>query len=138
MILFDWQKIFNAADANAYACYRIMKMLAFKEVPNNEKDFIYKYSKMDFSGYSFLVHPEPLLVDAYKYSFREVGVYLALASTRSVADYATYGDTTLNLLKVGESEIIYNQIKNNRLLYMEGEDILHFKYEEVPPKQEIH
>jgi hypothetical protein len=138
MILFDWQKVFEAADASAYKCYQIIKMITYNELPTNKWDVRTVYSQHDFKGNSFLVHPEPLLSEVFQYSFRELGVYLALASARNVADYLAYGDTTLNLLKISVSENMLKNINNNRLLRLEDKAILHFKYEEVPPTKEIH
>jgi hypothetical protein len=138
MILFDWQKVFEAADANAYNCYQIIKMITYKEIPKNKRDPRFAFSKVDFTGESFLVHPEPLFFNIYKYSFRELGVYLALASARNLADYLAYGDTTLNLVKIPVSDNMYTHINNNRLLTLEDNVIVRFKYEEVPPKKETH
>jgi hypothetical protein len=59
-------------------------------------------------------------------------VYLALASARHVSDYLATGDVTLNLYKVGLSELVMESIDENRLLTIEDEAIIHFLYEEVP------
>jgi len=138
MILFDWKKVFEAADANAYKCYQIIKMITYKEIPKNNRDPRFIFSQIDFSGESFLVHPEPLLFNIYKYSFRELGIYLALASARNLADYLSHGDTTLNLMKITVSDSMYQHITNNRLLVLEDDIILRFNYEEVPPTKETH
>ena len=132
MLLFNWKKVFNFANAEPYGCYQIIKMMTYKEVPVNKYDPIYKFYGHNFHGDSFLVHPESLIYNAYKYYWREIGVYLSLASARNMADYVATGDTTMNLYKTNLGDIVLESIKDNRLLRLEDEIILHFLYEEVP------
>jgi hypothetical protein len=110
-------------------------MIVQKQVPQNRKDPIYKYSQKDFSGVSFMLHPDLLLHHAYKYSYREVAQYISLCSLRSVVEFSATYKLTLDLLLVPglEPEQLIN---NNRLLALDEDRVL-FLYEEVP-EEEIH
>lgn len=130
MLFYDWEKIFNASQGNGRDMFAIVKMMYLKEVPKNKYDKLYKFSTKSFLGTSFLVHPDVLLYNAYKHSFREIAQYLALASLRPYADYAVTGDTTLDLDLV---EIPVELFYDNSLLRIE-DNKLHFLYEEVKPE----
>jgi hypothetical protein len=135
MLLFDWRKVFYAASGDPTEIIRILRMLVENRVPKNKFDKIYAYSLVDFTGESFLVHPERLLYEGYKYTHREIGIYTALASLRPLADYYAYGKVSLNLLYVPDN--IKEYITDNRLLSVENNE-LHFLYERSPSKKEIH
>ncbi len=108
----------------------IFKMMQEDAIPANKFDRIYKYASKTFTGESFLVHPDVLLYNSYKHSYREIAQYLALASMRPFADYAATGELTLDLDTI---EIPLELFTDNSLLTMEDGRI-HFLYEEV--KQE--
>ena len=91
--------MFEASEGSPLALFIIFKMLVTGAVPRNKYDNIYKYAGKHFNGESFLVHPDLLLHYAYKYEYREIAQYLALASMRRYADYAATGKTTLDLLE---------------------------------------
>jgi len=131
MLLFNWKKIYRITNGNAYDCVLIFKMLTKGLVPKNRYDRIYKFYMKDYSGDSFIAHPEVLLYNLDKYTKIEVGQYLALASLRSLAAYYATGDTTLDLF---HNSIDRSLFINNRLLSIEG-DIMTFKYEEVPTEK---
>ena len=131
MFLYDWNKIYKSAEGNTTECVRIFKMLAYKHIPVNYKDKTYKYSSTNFSGVSFLLHPDVLALEAYKYSNKEVCQYLALASLRPLPDYLAFGTTDLDLITVPIEPNLFNQ---NRLLRIEN-DILSFCLEEVPTEK---
>jgi len=133
MLFYDWEKIFNASQGKGSDMFAIVKMMYLKEIPKNKYDKLYKFSTKSFIGTSFLVHPDVLLYNSYKHSFREIAQYLALASLRPYADYAITGETTLDLDVV---EIPVELFYDNSLLYIE-DDKLHFLYEEVNQK-DIH
>jgi hypothetical protein len=133
MLFYDWEKIFDTSEGNPKTMYTLLKMVYLKEIPANKYDKLYKYSTKSFIGTSFLVHPDVLLYNAYKYSYREIAQYVALASLRSYADYAITGDTTLDLNLV---EIPVELFNENSLLRVKN-DKVHFKYEEVKQK-DIH
>lgn len=129
MLLYDWKKVFTASAASARECLRIIKMLTYKEVPKNKYDKIYYYSQLDFRGDSFLVHPEFLIYNAFRHSYHDVGIYLAIASMRSLAEYRATGDTTVDLLACPENPFDY--LQSDRLLWLDENGRVHFKYEEV-------
>ena len=127
MFLFGWEKVFDAAVGSPLECCRIMEMLIKRRIPTNRYDPIYKYSNMSFSGNSFLVHPDVVVLNAYKHSHRELAIYYALASMRSMADYLATQQTTLDTLHV---PVDLDLIKDNSLLRIEDYKV-HFLYEEV-------
>ena len=133
--MYNWKKIFTVANGNATECVRIIKMLTYNEIPKNKYDPIYWYRSIDFSGQSFILHPDVLIYNSYKYSNRDVGIYLSYASIRPYAEYIASGTITLHLNKVPMHPHEY--LNNHRLLPIEN-NIIHFPYEEVPSKKEQH
>ena len=122
--------MFDAAEGSPLAVFIIFKMLVTRAIPKNKYDDIYKYASKHFNGESFLVHPDVLLHNGYKYEYREIAQYLALASLRPYADYLITGDTTLDLLQCEVDQELFN---DNSLLSIKNGRV-HFLYEEV--KQE--
>lgn len=137
MILFDWHKIFIKTQGSPLGCYQIIKMITYNEVPKNKYDPIYKFAGEAYIGDNFLVHPEFLIHNAYKYTMHEIGSYIAAASARDVSEYLVSKDTTLNLFKTDFADSTIEILKTNRLLRIEDDTIVHFLYEEVT-KMEKH
>ena len=135
MFLFDWTKIYIESGGNVVETVRILRMLVERQIPKNRKDPIYGYSQKNFSGSSFLLHPDVLLYHSYKYTYREVAQYIALAALRSYADYISNQKITLDFVFMPGDQGL-SIIENNRLLYLE-DDQVHFLYEEVN-NMEIH
>jgi len=135
MILYNWQKIFKAADGNAVECWRIFKMLARSEIPRNKYDMIYYYSSMNFRGDSFLLHEDVLLFNSYKYNTYDLCVYLALASLRSLAEYKASGKVTLDLT---HTKLDPRKHLDDPSLLPIKDGHIHFPYEESPSKKELH
>lgn len=135
MILYDWQKIFNVAKKDPVECFRIFKMIANKEIPKSINDPIYYYSQLDFKGGSFLLHPDVLLFHAYKHTKRDISLYLALASMRSLAEYQANGIITLELIK---APINPQETLRDTDLMPVKDGLIYFKYEETPPKEKQH
>ena len=133
MLLYNWTKVYTVSKGDPNRCNRIIEMLAKKQIPYNTYDPIYRYAQMDFSGESFLLHPEVLLYNAYKYSTRDIAIYYAISSVRLLGEYLATQKITLDLLHLPVS---LDLIKDNRLLRIE-EDSIHFKYEEVN-KRNVH
>jgi hypothetical protein len=127
LFLFDWKKVYDTAEGNVSRCNMIMEMLIKKQIPNNKYDPIYSYSQMSFTGISFMLHPDVLLFNSYKYSTRDISVYYALASLRSLPEYVVSQKTTLDVLHL---PVPLETITQNRLLRIDGDNI-HFLYEEV-------
>jgi len=130
MLFYNWEKIFETSEGNPQTMYTIVKMMALNEIPKNKYDKIYKYAYKSFVGKSFLLHPDVLLYNSYKHSYRDIGQYLALASLRPYVDYITTGETTLDL---NICEVPVELFNDNSLLRIEDGKV-HFLYEEV--KQE--
>ena len=108
MFLFDWPKIYDNSKGSVVEVVRIFRMIVEKQVPKNKYDPIYRYSQIDFSGMSFMLHPDFI---------------------------ATQSPTLDMVLMPGlNPEQILDQ---NRLLRVDSNEHVHFRYEEVNPK-EIH
>jgi hypothetical protein len=135
MILFNWPKIFKATNGDPVEVVQVLRMLTENRIPKNKYDKLFFYSQLDLSGDSFLVHPERVLYNSYKYSYREIGIYTAFAALRPLADYHAYGKITLDELHA-PSEIL-THIEDNRLLSLEDGEV-HFLFEGSPPTKEIH
>lgn len=136
MLFYDWPKLCDAAEGKVVNTVRIFRMIVEKQVPKNRFDKLYKYSQIDFTGESFMVHPDVLLYHSFKYTYREVAQYIALAALRSAAEYAATQTVTLDyLLAPGNDPVTL--IENNRLLSVDEDDLIHFLYEEVK-ETEIH
>ena len=127
MLLFDWKKVYDTAAGSIYNCNMIMEMLIRGSVPKNKRDPIYKFSSKNFRGNSFLVHPEFLLYNSHKYDQKEICMYYALASLRSLTEYYASNKTTLDSL---HCPVDLDEINDNRLLIVDDKNIT-FIYEEV-------
>ena len=86
---------------------------------------------MNFAGDSFLAHPDVLLYNSFRHSRRDVAMYLALASMRSLGEYFASGDITLDLLEMPLDP--FQHLEDDRLLYIE--DNKYISYEEVPQEK---
>jgi len=112
---------------------------AISMVENNDSqvaefyDKIYKYYHIDFRGSSFLLHPDVLLYNAYQYSYKDICIYVAMASARSYAEYAAHGKLSLDRIHLTIDPFMF--LDNPSLLRMDDEGV-HFRYEEAPT--EIH
>lgn len=134
MFLYDWKKLVETSEGSPLMIYTIFKMLVMKEIPINKYDKIYKYVDLSFAGSSFLVNPEQLIFESYKYSYREISQYLALASIRPISEYYATGKTWLDQRLVEVEAELYEE---NSLLRIEDGNI-YFMYEEVPDKRKLH
>ena len=134
MLLYDWRKIYKKSGGNVLEIFYILEMLVNKSIPTHRGDKLYKYSKVDFNGLSFIVHPDVLLYNSYKHSYKDIAAYLATASFRSLAEYAATQTTTLELLHIPFADFLVENIKTDSLLRIE-DDLVHFLYEEVPKEK---
>ena len=126
-ILFDWKKICRAADNKVGNIFSILTVITTSVKPKSTRDRHYKYSTMDFSGRSYLLHPEKLLEFSHCYTTKEIAEYIALASYRNYSEYIMSGDCTL---KLTSSPVSQTKINSNRLLQVKNGRI-HFLFEEV-------
>jgi len=132
MLLYDWKKIFTIANGEPTSIFIIFEMLVKNSIPRNKYDPIYKFYELNFTGECFLVHPDVLLYNAFRYSRRDISIYLAFASMRSLGEYFASGNITLDLLEMPLDP--FQHLEDDRLLYVE-DDKLHFLYEEVPQEK---
>jgi len=135
MFFYDWPKIYDASQGSVVEIVRIFRMIVEKQIPKNKYDSIYRYSQKNFSGISFMLHPDVLLYHSFKYKYREIAQYISLCALRSSADFISTQDPSLDMVLLPglSPEKI---IENNRLLMLD-ENKVYFRYEEVNPK-EIH
>ena len=133
MLLYNWTKIFETCEGNVLEMVIVLKMLVEKQIPNNRFDRIYKYSNIDFKGESFLLHPDVLLYNCYQYGYKDVCIYVGLASLRSYAEYKAFGKITLDVLHLPIDPFIF--LNNHSLLWVKNDQV-HFLHEEAPT--EIH
>jgi len=131
MLLYNWKKVFKDANGSVNDVVLIFKMLTNGLVPRNKYDKLYKFYLKDYSGKSYILHPDVLLYNLYKYTNIEAAQYLALASLRPLAEYYASGEITLDLF---HNPIDRSLFINNRLLRIEDET-LHFLFEEVPTEK---
>lgn len=127
MLLYNWQKIFEAGNGSAVECYRIFEMIALNKLPRNTYDPIYKYHGRNFFGQSFLKHPDVLIYNSYRHTRKDLCIYLAIASQRSFAEYKASGTLTLELI---HSRLDPRDYLSDKTLIPVKDGILIFPYEE--------
>ena len=128
MFLFNWKKIYQETDGSISKCLEVLDMMVYKKIPYNSYDPIYKYRNKDFSGDSFLLQPEILLENSFRFEPKEVAIYVALAARRKLADYLAFGEKTLSIRHAPQ---LTNLIEENSLLYIDEVNRIHFVYEEA-------
>lgn len=126
MIKYSFDKILKATKGDSNKIIAVLELLVYQRIPFSTKDKTYNYYGKDFSGHSFLLYPEKLLIEARNYSMKEAAEYLAVASYRNYYYYEKTRDTTLQTLHLPVSLDIIN---NNRLLRIKDE-VVHFKFED--------
>ena len=125
MILFNWKKIVQDSGGGSDDIFAILHLITFNSVPKNTKDILYKYYQKDFSGDSFLIHPEMIFTERRSYGTLAWLHYIHLASFRNLSNYLETKDATLDLL---HSPVKEETIKDNSLLNIEDGRI-HFLFE---------
>lgn len=96
------------------------------KLPKNYWDPLYPYYQKDFTGESFMLNPDELIDNAFRWTRREIAEYIGLASYRNYSHYKTTGDKTLDLF---HSPVDQDTINKNRLLRIKNGRI-YFYYEE--------
>ena len=104
-----------------------MEYLVYKKMPKNKKDPAYMWSRVDFSGTSFLLNPVELLKNRDKYKASELVDYIGLASIRNYAQSFIEKDYSL---QIEFCPLNLDRVKGNRLLRVENGRI-HFLYERI-------
>jgi len=135
--MYNWNKIYDIAGGSAVEVSRIVRMIVQKQVPKNKFDPLFRYAGEDFSGESFLIHPDMLMYNAYKHSYKDIVQYLALASMRPIADYLATGILTLPIESTGmPAEIVHAYAQQSDLMGIQNGSVL-FRYEEMS-EQTVH
>jgi hypothetical protein len=124
-ILYDWQKIVKVAQKKNSNIIELARKITFGLKPRNKLDI--KNTTENLSGNSYLLAPELLLNNSWKYSNKEIVQYLALASLRNYNNYIFDGTITLDVFLC---PVPVEKIANNRLLTVKQSKI-HFLYEEM-------
>lgn len=128
MLKYNWNAIFKASDGNVDKCFRLIKMLVYKELPDNRYDSRFQWSKIDFTGHSFLLRPKVLMDNAYLHTKKDICVYAALAAKRPYADYLAYGTLTL---PVDQAPLAAEESLEDVKLFSVLDGLIHFNYEET-------
>jgi len=105
----------------------LIAYITYPTLPRNRSDSIYSLAQKDWSGDSFLLHPEKIITNRRTYGDTELAQYVALASFRSYAEYQATGKRSLDMLL---SPVSAELIDNHRLL-TRVEDTIYFCWEEV-------
>lgn len=127
MILYNWSTILRVTGGDPNSILEIISLLTYPKIPNNRYDPLYKISQVDWTGESFLLHPEKMLEMRNKVPLVKLAEYVAVASFRSYAHYLATGDRTLEKNLCPASPQLIN---NNRLLSTVNGKI-YFCWEEV-------
>ena len=138
MLIFNWSRIYRAAEGNPVEIVRIIRMLSNRYIPKHDKDPMYKYHSKNFrDGRNFLIHADLLIYNEALYTHRDIAIYVGLASFRTLADWCTTGKTTLNVLQAPlELDNLLDIVNSNPLLGLDGMEVS-FLYED-PIDQTIH
>jgi len=101
MIFYNWKKIRKETNGKVGDIVTILYILTYrKEPPINRNDRRFKFWTKSFHGDSFLLNPEPLLIQRNRYSDVEIAQYAGIASLRNHFDYRSKKDTTLDFLTI--------------------------------------
>jgi hypothetical protein len=111
-------------------------MMVEGAIPKNYYDELYLYSTINFAGDSFLLHPDVLLFNAFRYSTRDISIYLSIASLRPLAEYLATGTVTLPQILCPVDPLEHLDDKTSGLISIDGEDI-HFLYESTPDEKHL-
>ena len=96
--------------------------ITYHQALSSDEELI--YSRINWSGESFLINPIKLIEKSSQYSELEFLQYVFVAGRRKYAEYKLFSKKTLDAGSVNTKAIA-----NNRLLSLTGNDI-HFKYED--------
>lgn len=132
MLLYSWKKVLRQAGHSSKQIILVFETMLKKSMPRNRFDPTYRYYDKDFTGHSFLLHPDYLLSHRNKYKDKEIADYIGLASFRNLGEYKATGKLTLDL---AHSPIGQDAINNNRLLRIDRGEI-HFLYEDYTQEKE--
>ena len=133
-LFYDWDRIFTATEGNSVEIIRIIRMMVERHIPKDFHDPIYKYYAKDFTGPSFLINPDLLLLNSHKHRYKDMAMYVSLASLRPMAEWAASGKVDLSALLVpvdpvklaayvGQNPLLSLKDGNIKFLYEETENL---------------
>ena len=126
-VLYDYRKIFRAADNKSSKIITIFDGIVFKRKPRSVRDPRYYLLNKDYSGGGFMLNPKGLLRYRSSYTDKEICEYIALAGMRLYSNYVVTGETRLPCIS---SPVSTEKLKANRLLTVKDNKVL-FLFEEV-------
>ena len=119
MIFYDWKKIQKKTKGDPNNAVDIIRYLTTGAGRN-------WVARHNWTGTSFLLNPELLLIHAAKLPNKHIATYCALASYRSYAAYYISDIVTLDYDVYYE----FRQIINSNPLLSVEDGLIHFKYED--------
>lgn len=128
MIKYNWLKVMKNSEGKPRKILDLMEFITERPFPKDNYDVETKVlSKIDWSGDSFILNPEPIFQHRNVFTDKELAEYVALASFRSLAEYKVTKRKTLRTL---ESPVDIEPLNDNRLLTIINNEI-YFKWEET-------
>jgi len=127
VIFYNWAKMYRKLEGSSSDIVSLIAYLTFPHLPRNRWDNINRWTHVDWTGDSFLLHPEKIITNRSNFGDTELAQYVALASFRSYAEYEATRKTSLNLAL---SPVGLELIDNHRLLTRIDDEIF-FCWEEV-------
>ncbi len=127
MIFYNWEKVVALSNGNIKNIVRLMVIYTYGiKMPKKNKSISRFYGK-DITGDSFLLNPKELFKNKLQVTLEQMVAYMELASYRNYLDYKWQGITTL---PHRYTEITRQDIEDNPLLELDGQDNINFKLEE--------
>ena len=126
MIFFDWNKVQKLSGGKSKNVVRILAIHTYKiKMPRKNKN-ISQFYNQDIDGDSYLLNPREIFKNKLQVSFKNMAMYIELASLRNYLDYKWYG---VNSLPLKYTEIDRKLLDENPLLEVDGQDNITFYYE---------
>jgi hypothetical protein len=120
MILFSWEKVKSVSAGSNRNILKIMEAITWPvTLPTKNQRKYNKYYDYNFTGFSYLINPEELLIRS-DLPPKTLVEYIMLASRRSYAEYIITGDSRLDCRLASSTE-------NKLTTTIDGK--LHFAYE---------
>ena len=127
MIFYNWAKMYRLLGTSSSDIVTLIAYLTYPHLPKNYYDSVNRWANEDWSGDSYLLHPEKIITNRKEFKDRELAQYVALASFRSFAEYQATNKRSLDTL---ESPVPKEFIYQHRLLTL-VENEIYFHWEEV-------
>jgi|JMBY01.1.fsa_nt_gi hypothetical protein len=121
MIRFSWESMVTLSNGSKKTMLKMLDILTNRH--------LYKISPLyyELSGDSFLINPEPLILNRRRVPLDQIVQYLELASLRNYLDFSFFTTITLPLEFAPYSK---EELKSNRLITINN-NLITFTYEEI-------